>query len=200
MRALRHALGVLARRGGTQLRRSDVDRPGAVAAGRWPAWDATGLVSGALVGTATMTAVMECAQARRVTRMSLPFVLGTMVTERRSLVRVWGTLLHFANGLLFASGYALVFERTERANWRLGAGIGALHGLTVLVALLPIIQEVHPRMAEEDEGPEPTPMLEPPGFLALHYGVQTPVVAMAGHLVYGGILGATYRPKDRRSR
>lgn len=38
-------------------------------------------------------------------------------------------------------------------------------------------------------------MPDPPGFLAVHYGAQTPVVAIAGHLVYGAILGAAYRPK-----
>lgn len=147
-----------------------------------------------------MTALMEWAQARRVTRMSLPFLLGTLVTERRPLVRIWGTLLHFFNGLLFASGYALLLGRAERANWRVGAGIGAVHGVVVLVALLPIVQEVHPRMAEEDEGPDPTPLLESPGFMALHYGLQTPLVALAGHLVYGAIIGAMYRPRPRHPR
>lgn len=173
-------------------------RSGALDAPRHAAFDPTGLASGALVGTVAMTALMEWAQARRVTRMSLPFLLGTMVTERRSLVRIWGTLLHLFNGLLFASGYGLIFERTERANWRIGAGIGALHGLVVLVALLPIIQEVHPRMAEEDEGPDPTPLLEPPGFLGSHYGLQTPLVAMIGHVVYGSIVGAMYRSAGSR--
>ncbi len=157
-------------------------------------FDVLGLLSGALVGTAALTAIMESAQARRLTRMSLPFMLGTMVTARRPLVRIWGTLLHFSNGVGFASGYALLFARSGRAGWRLGAAVGALHGMVVLVAALPIVQEVHPRMADEDEGPDPTPMLQPPGFLGLHYGVQTPAVAMAAHVAYGAIVGSLYRP------
>jgi hypothetical protein len=157
--------------------------------------DGPGLLSGALVGTTIMTGLMEAAQARRFTRMSLPFLLGTMVSERRAAVRVWGSLFHLLNGLVFASGYAVIFERARRSGWRLGAGIGAVHGLVVLVALLPIVSEVHPRMAGEDEGPDPTPMLEPPGFLGLHYGIQTPAVAMAGHVVYGAIVGSLYRPR-----
>jgi hypothetical protein len=32
-------------------------------------------------------------------------------------------------------------------------------------------------------------VLEPPGLLALNYGVQTPAVAVAAHLVYGIVLG-----------
>ncbi|MGH9078235.1 MAG: hypothetical protein ACRDY0_12450, partial [Acidimicrobiales bacterium] len=103
-------------------------------------FDVLGLLSGALVGTAALTAIMEAAQARRLTRMSLPFMLGTMVTARRPLVRIWGTLLHFSNGVGFASGYALLFARSGRAGWRLGATVGALHGMVVLVAALPIVQ------------------------------------------------------------
>ena len=34
--------------------------------------------------------------------------------------------------------------------------------------------------------------LKPPGFLALNYGVQTPISAMAAHIVFGAILGAFY--------
>lgn len=32
-------------------------------------------------------------------------------------------------------------------------------------------------------------MLEPPGLLALNYGYQTPLVAVAAHLLYGTLLG-----------
>jgi hypothetical protein len=48
-------------------------------------------------------------------------------------------------------------------------------------------------MADEDEGPDPTPMLQPPGFMALNYGVRTPAVTLAAHAVYGAIVGAFYR-------
>ncbi len=158
-----------------------------------PAPDVVGLASGAVVGTAVMTAVMETAQARGMTRMSLPYLLGTMVARRRASVRISGIALHFTNGALFASGYALVFTRVRRADWRIGAALGLLHGAVVLVAGLPVIQEIHPRMAEEDEGPDPTPMLQPPGFMALNYGVRTPVVTLAAHAVYGAIVGSFYR-------
>jgi hypothetical protein len=127
------------------------------------------------------------------TRMSLPYMLGTMVGRRRAAVRLAGTTLHFLNGALFASGYALLFTRARRADWRIGAAIGLVHGAVVLVAALPVIQEIHPRMADDDEGPDPTPMLQPPGFAAMNYGVRTPVVTLAAHAVYGAIVGALYR-------
>jgi hypothetical protein len=155
--------------------------------------DVVGLASGALLGTAVMTSVMEAAQARGMTRMSLPYLLGTMVGRGRATVRISGIALHFVNGIVFASGYALVFTRARRADWRIGAALGVLHGAVVLVAGLPVIQEIHPRMADEDEGPDPTPMLQPPGFMALNYGVRTPAVTLAAHAVYGAIVGSFYR-------
>ena len=32
-------------------------------------------------------------------------------------------------------------------------------------------------------------LLEPPGFLMLNYGTQTPLVALAAHIVYGTLVG-----------
>lgn len=47
-------------------------------------------------------------------------------------------------------------------------------------------------MASESRGPTVVRQLEPPGFLGLHYGTRTPLVAFAAHLVFGAILGAGY--------
>jgi len=51
--------------------------------------DVLGLVVGALLGTFVMTAVMETAQAARITRISIPFMLGAVVSSggRRSALR-----------------------------------------------------------------------------------------------------------------
>jgi hypothetical protein len=48
-------------------------------------------------------------------------------------------------------------------------------------------------MASEQSGPEPTRMLEPPGFLASHYGRRTPLLVLLAHLVYGVIIGGFYQ-------
>jgi hypothetical protein len=64
----------------------------------------------------------------------------------------------------------------------------------VVVALLPLLPGLHPRMASEHRGPEPTRALEPPGFLGLNYGHRTPLIALLAHVMYGAILGAFYRP------
>jgi hypothetical protein len=55
-----------------------------------------------------------------------------------------------------------------------------------------LLPGLHPRMASEQHGPEAQNMLEPPGFLALHYGVRTPLAILFSHAVFGAILGAFY--------
>ena len=102
--------------------------------------------------------------------------------------------MHLVNGLIFALGYALLFELLGRSDWWVGAAAGAIHGALALVILLPMLQDVHPRMAAEDQGPDPTPMLQPPGFLALNYGKRTPLVTVVAHIVYGAIVAAAYPP------
>jgi hypothetical protein len=156
--------------------------------------DWAGLVVGALLGTLVMTTLMEGGQYLRLTRMSLPFVLGAFVTENRTWANIWGFVIHFANGIGFAVGYGLFFEVVGRSDWWLGAIAGLLHGVFVLAVVIPAIPDIHPRMASEDEGPDPTPMLQPPGFLALNYGVQTPLATAIAHVVYGAIVATLYRP------
>jgi hypothetical protein len=75
----------------------------------------------------------------------------------------------------------------------LGAGIGLVHSVFVLVAGMQLLPAMHPRMASEQHGPTPTHQLQPPGFLALNYGRRTPLISVAAHLAYGAILGSFYQ-------
>jgi uncharacterized membrane protein YagU involved in acid resistance len=145
------------------------------------------------VATTVLTTIMQGDQSLGFSRMSIPFIVGTMFTANRDRARVVGFLVHILNGWLFALLYALAFESWRQATWWLGAGIGLVHGLAVLVAFMPVLPGFHPRMASEERGPEPTRMLEPPGFLALNYGRRTPLLVLFAHLVYGAIIGAFYR-------
>jgi hypothetical protein len=72
--------------------------------------------------------------------------------------------------------------------------MGLAHAMFVLVVVLPLLPGLHPRMASEFHGPEPTRLLEPPGFLALNYGYQTPLATIMAHIAYGMVLGGFYRP------
>ena len=145
------------------------------------------------VGTVVLTGLMAGSQGLGLTRMSLPFMLGTMFTPDRDRAKLVGFGVHLLNGWLFAGVYVAAFESWRRATWWLGAGIGLVHALFVLLAAMPILPALHPRMASEQHGPTPTRQLEPPGFLGLNYGRRTPLSVILAHLVYGGILGRFYR-------
>ena len=148
------------------------------------------------VATVVLTGLMSGSHGLGLTRMSLPYMLGTMFTPDRDRARLVGVLVHVVNGWLFALIYSAAFESWRRTTWWLGALIGLVHGAFVLLAGVSLIPALHPRMASEQQGPTPTRQLEPPGFMALNYGRRTPIAVLLAHLVYGAILGSFYRPKS----
>lgn len=145
------------------------------------------------VGTVVLTGIMSATQGAGLTRMSLPYMLGTMFTPDRDRAKLVGIAVHLLNGWWLALIYAAAFVSWRQATWWLGALVGLVHGLFVLLVVMPLLPGLHPRMASEQRGPEPTRQLEPPGFLALNYGRRTPLSVLVAHLIYGGILGAFYQ-------
>jgi len=142
--------------------------------------------------TVMLTALTILGQSLGLTRIDIPFILGTMFSADRDRARVLGIAMHMINGWLFAVVYALFFENMHTATWWFGALIGAAQGLFVVVALLPVLPGLHPRMVSDFRGPEPARLLEPPGFLAQNYGRLTAPVMLVTHAVYGGVLGMFY--------
>lgn len=145
-----------------------------------------------LVATIAQTMLEAGALWLGLSRMSLPFMLGTMFTADRDRAMVLGLGTHVVTGWLFAILYALLFESIGRTGLLLGAAFGLAHAGFILLVLVPLLPAVHPRMASERDGPDVTGGLEPPGPLALHYGRWTPGAAILTHLVYGGIIGSFY--------
>jgi hypothetical protein len=153
-----------------------------------------GVLLWGFVATVVLTTVMSAAQGLGFSRMGIPLMLGTMVTSDRDRAPLFGFLIHLVNGWLFALVYGFAFESWRCTSWWLGGGIGLVHGLAVLTAVMPLLPGLHPRMASEHRGPEPTRGLEPPGFLALNYGRRTPAITLLAHVLYGMVLGGFYRP------
>jgi hypothetical protein len=143
-----------------------------------------------LIATVAMTTVLQGSQGLGFSRLSLPFLLGTFFTANRSRAVVWGFIAYTIGGWLFALLYFLVFESIGIATWWFGALLGLLHGLFLLVCVLPLLPYAHPRMASEHDGPGHGNVLEPPGFMGLNYGRRTPITTLLGQGVYGLILGA----------
>ncbi|MEV4757252.1 hypothetical protein AB0J86_19350 [Micromonospora sp. NPDC049559] len=150
----------------------------------WAGWALFGVVA-----TTALTATMITAQLAGLTRLDFALVLGTLVTEDPDRARVAGFFLHLCAGQGFALGYAATFALLHRATWWLGALLGLLHVTVALTVILPLLPGVHPRMATHRAGPASTAVLEPPGLLALNYGIPTPAVVVAVHIAYGVVLG-----------
>jgi hypothetical protein len=153
----------------------------------WGSWLLWGFAS-----TVVLTAVMAGSQGLGFTRMSIPYLLGTMFTPDRDRAKLIGILVHFMNGWLFSLIYVLAFESVGTATWWFGALIGIVHASFVLAVGMPALPGMHPRMANEQYGPTVVRQLEPPGFLALHYGMRTPLSVLAAHAIFGAILGEFY--------
>jgi hypothetical protein len=154
----------------------------------------TGLIGPALVGgfvgTVVMTTMLRAASEFSVTRMDLPFLLGTAFTDRRRLAKIYGYGIHFVIGVVFALGYAAVFAAVGYAGWRLGLLLGIVHAAFVATALVNVLLPiVHPRIGTPETGANEIALLEPPGFMMLNYGRNTFVVTLAAHAAYGAIIG-----------
>lgn len=143
------------------------------------------------IATVVMTTILASAMYRGWTRMSLPFILGTVFTGDRRKAAFLGAGMHLVAGYLFAFGYAEAFQSMGTANWWIGTLLGVAHASVALV-LMPYLPAVHPRMATEYDGPDARRALQPPGFFALNYGRATPLSGLLSHMVYGAILGAFY--------
>lgn len=147
-------------------------------------------LAGGFAGTLVLTTVLRAASELKLTRVDLPFLLGSAFTANRTRAKVLGYLLHFAAGQVFALGYYALFVAIDRSGWLLGAVFGLAHGMFAGTALVNILLPlVHPRMATMLTSAPGVALVEVPGFLMLNYGPATPVVSLAAHVAYGAIVG-----------
>lgn len=149
-----------------------------------------GSIAGGFVGTVVLTTCLRAGSELGLTRMDLPFLLGTAFSADRVHAKAIGYGLHFVAGQAFAAIYYAVFAAIDESSWWLGATFGLTHALfagTALVnVLLPLI---HPRMGSPQSAADASPLLEPPGFMMLNYGSSTPLITVVAHVIYGAIVG-----------
>jgi hypothetical protein len=156
----------------------------------WGSWLLWGFAA-----TIILTMISAGAQGLGLTRMSLSYMLGTIFTPDRDRAKLYGFGVHLLFGWAFSLIYVLLFQSLGAAGWWRGLVFGLIHASVVLVMIVSLLPGLHPRMASEQQGPTARNLLEPPGFLALHYGVQTPLAIVVSHAVFGTILGAFYQLK-----
>lgn len=144
------------------------------------------------LATAALATLLEGSQGLRISRLSLPFLVGAMFSANRRTAMAVGFVVYLAGGALFAALYWLSFAAMGEAGWFVGALLGLGHGLFLLTAVMPILPFIHPRMAVEHEGASRAHGLEPPGFLGLNYGYATPLTTLLAQAIYGAILGSLF--------
>ena len=150
----------------------------------------SGSLLAGFAGTLVLTTLEAGAQQLNLTRMSVPYLLGTAFTRSRDRAKVIGFFTHLVNGQLFALLYVAIFHALGQGGVLRGAFIGLVHSAVVLLVVMPLLPSIHPRMASLHQGPTNLRQLEPPGPFALHYGVSTPVVVVLSHVVFGALVGA----------
>lgn len=152
------------------------------------AWSA---VAGGLAGTLVLTTILRASTELRLTRVDLPFLLGTAVTSSRETAKVIGYIAHFLFGIVFAFGYYLLFLSLHASGAVLGSLLGVAHGLFAGTALVNVLLPVvHPRMGSSFSSSRTATLLEAPGFMMRNYGQATPIVTLVAHASYGAIVGA----------
>jgi hypothetical protein len=153
----------------------------------WPSWIFAGFIA-----TLALSGLLATSQGLGLTRMNLPYLIGAAITHDRDRARLYGFFAHMLNGWAFSILYALTFQATGMVSWWFGLLLGLGHALFVLSVGMMLLPSLHPRMATERHGPTAVRQLEPPGFMALNYGYQTPLSIFLSHAVFGAILGALY--------
>jgi hypothetical protein len=149
-----------------------------------------GALVGGLAGTVVLTTILRAASELGLTRMDIPFLLGTAITADRVRAKAVGYALHFVFGLIFALVYYAIFVVIDADGFLLGAAFGVVHALFAGTALVNILlPAVHPRMGSGFDAAGSAPLLEPPGFLLLNYGRQTALVTVLAHVAYGAVVG-----------
>ena len=149
-----------------------------------------GALAGGFIGTLVLTTALRTANELGLTRVDLPFLLGTAFSTDRARAKALGYVLHFVAGQVFALVYYAIFLAIDTSGWLLGALFGLLHGIVSATALVNILLPiVHPRMGSTVTAADSSPLLEPPGFLMRNYGRGTPIATLLAHIAYGTIVG-----------
>jgi hypothetical protein len=149
-----------------------------------------GALAGGFAGTLVLTTAQRAGNELHLTRMDLPFLLGTAFSDNRTRAKAIGYVLHFVVGMAFALLYYAIFVALDRSGWWLGATFGLAHGLFSGTALINILLPlVHPRMGTSSTAAPSVALVEPPGFMMLNYGLQTPLVSLTAHVAFGALVG-----------
>lgn len=81
----------------------------------WLSWFVWGFLS-----TVVITSILASSQGLGLTRMNIPYMLGTIFTPNQDRAKIVGVLFHLLNGWILSLMYVIGFEALEFANWWIG--------------------------------------------------------------------------------
>src|SRR5512132_1065449 len=77
----------------------------------WTSWLLWGFVS-----TVVLTSILAGSQGIGMTRMNIPYLLGTIFTPSRDKAKFIGFFLHFVNGWIFSLIYVATFQVLQKID------------------------------------------------------------------------------------
>src|SRR5712691_53810 len=101
----------------------DLHQPGTLSAPHLP-MNIPSILLWGFAATVLLTSLSIAAQSLGLTRIDIPFIIGTMFTADRDRAGMVGLMVHLVNGWIFALVYGLFFENVHMATWWYGALLG----------------------------------------------------------------------------
>ncbi len=144
----------------------------------------TAVIIAGLIGAIVFSVFTAMARSVGMTTMSIEKTLGAMFGEGTT-AELMGWATHLASGIVFALIYAVLFNAVGTTNgWLFGSIFGLGHGLITGGLVMPMMSTVHPAVH--------TGKIKAPGFFAVNAGPMTPMGLMAGHIIFGAVVGVVY--------
>jgi hypothetical protein len=138
-----------------------------------------------VLGALVMTIMTDASRAMGLIDAHMSRYQGCIVTGRMDGPGplLSGLALHLAIGAVLALGYAVLFELMGAAGWGRGAMIGLGHWVLAGLAF-PLLDQMNRCVADG--------RIRGFGIMGRNYGPMMVVGLMAGHVVFGAIVGALY--------
>lgn len=128
-----------------------------------------------LVATLGMSTVMYGIHATGITNADMVRAIGSLLTKNKRKAMSAGFVTHIISGIMFAFPYAIIIsafpESDVLAPVSLGALLGLFHGFVFSFVMIAMVAENHP-LEEYKKA-----------------GVSVAIAHIAGHVVYGIIVG-----------
>lgn len=138
-----------------------------------------------VVGGIAMVILIWMARTFMGMQMNLSMMIGTMFLPAGPAAWILGFIVHLVISGLIALIYAWGFENVKhKAGVWLGVAFSLIHA-TIAGLVMGMVPAMHPRIPE---------MMPAPGFFLSRMGAMGVIALFVLHFVYGGIVGAMYRP------